>query len=1091
MNVDIMIAIRETQKFAFCAAMVLGVTAAEGALRAWEPGDYAQDGLALHYDGIRNAGADAAHDSESATWTDLSGNGRDAALNVADGATGNVWKEDGFYFNAGADFCTSATFALGTNYTMEILADAPGGAGQPNGFGTFIAPYIGANKGAVLYKQGSKTLLHQTDDLIGNVWDTRPGIYNPATFTYLTAARNGSRACVFTGVEYPSNEENDDGAHSMRSGWSYGTKNLTAAASMWTVGGYRATGGVPNDAYYLKGTVKSVRVYDRLLSEAELAWNRALDEVRFMNGAHAVAAEPVASAVPDAVIATSLAGANGVEACGSYVVDKEKGHVFAAVSAVVGGTSYVCTGYTLESWDADAGAWGAPVPHPGAYSCFVAAGDKVRITWQWSAAPGTLALAVSGYVQDGLVMHFDGLRNAGANCRDPSATVWKDLSGSGNDLTLHYYDGEGAIHDGLQGGYWTNDGFYFDGASYGATISNVDLGTDYTIEILCDATPSTQEALALPDGGAFFCSDNMANGSIWYKRLTGIQFWANDVVGTAWDTRSQLPDSTWTYVVGVRKGNRTTLFSGAALPADDNLDRRTGWAVGTKSTSAGNVKWYVGGRRCVGTDYANKKGQCIKGVIKSVRVYNRVLADEELARNREVDEARFNAAKRPGSVMVADSSHGCTGREPSGDYMADGWTFSAGTCTNTLLGISWICDGCTVQTWNSETWQWVHAETLSATEWTAPSGTDFAPRRLTWHWKPVRGMRSAASYDVGDYVRGGMTLHLDGIRNAGAGVAHDSAATTWVDLSGHGRDATLNVADGGQGNAWCENGFVFNASADFSTAAAFALGTHSTMEFLADVSYGSQGTETFGTFIAQYGGVNKGSVLIKKQDSTLLYQTDDLIGNVWDTRPGLYQPPLISRLVTARDGRRASMFTGVEYPTNMENEKANARCIGWSYGTVCNVASASRWTVGGYRDANGDPDTARFIKGTIRSVRVYDRLLTEEDMAWNRKVDEARFFGALSVTNVVVAGKFSDYAGTAPGAYEVFGSYTFTASDAVGDDGRTCRILGYTLQEWNGSTWGAVEEHAGASYEHVVGTSPAKVLLTWRWQSAGTMVIFR
>ena len=80
---------------------------------------------------------------------------------------------------------------------------------------------------------------------------------------------------------------------------------------------------------------------------------------------------------------------------------------------------------------------------------------------------------------------------------------------------------------------------------------------------------------------------------------------------------------------------------------------------------------------------------------------------------------------------------------------------------------------------------------------------------------------------------------------------------------------------------------------------------------------------------------------------------------------------------------------------------------------------------------------------------------------------------------------------TAAGAYEVFGSYTFTASDAVGDEGRTCRILGYTLQEWNGRTLGAAEEHAGASYEYVVGTSPAKVLLTWRWQSAGTMVIFR
>ena len=123
----------------------------------------------------------------------------------------------------------------------------------------------------------------------------------------------------------------------------------------------------------------------------------------------------------------------------------------------------------------------------------------------------------------------------------------------------------------------------------------------------------------------------------------------------------------------------------------------------------------MGGRTCVGTDYTNNKGYCLKGFIKSVRVYDRVLTDQELAQNREIDEARFGTVRipGPGSVTVAESLHGCVGREHSGVYVADGWTFSSGIRTNTLVGISWACDGCTVQTWNSETREWGDATELS------------------------------------------------------------------------------------------------------------------------------------------------------------------------------------------------------------------------------------------------------------------------------------------------------------------------------------------------------------------------------------------
>ncbi len=1087
-------------QLALGTVVALAALSVEGALRAWEPKDYAQDSLVLHYDGFRNAGADVAHDSSATEWKDLSASGNDLTLHyydgeggVGDGLNGERWNSDGFDFDAYSYGVTENPQDIGTVYTVQLLCDANKATLEKLGFAT-AAMFFSAGsttRGSVWAKNNSQ-IQFWADTVVGTAWDTRSRL-NSTTWKYITAARNAEKTTLTEEASLPASDNLN-----VSTGWAVGTKSDSAGSMKMFVGGCSSSADSEGkvwreNGYMLKGAMKSVRVYGRLLTNEEMAWNRALDEARFFgNAVCMIAAQPVASAIPDAVVATSLPGAEGTEACGSYVVDEDKGHVFSAMSTVVGGTSYACTGYTLETWNAATGAWGAPVPHSGEYFCAVASGDKVRITWQWGVAAGTLALDTRAYAQNGLVMHFDGIRNVGATAaRDGTATVWKDISGSNNDLAMRYYDGEGVIHDGLQGGYWTDDGFYFDGASFGAMVLKQNLGTNYTVEILCDAKMSTQQALNLPDGGAFFCTDNLSNGSVWYKKDTGIQFFADATVGTIWNTRSQLPETTWKYVNAVRWGDRTTLFSGTTLPADDNLNRSTGWAVGTKSTSAGSVRWYVGGRACVGTDYTNEKGRCLKGVIKSVRVYDRVLSSEELARNREIDEARFGTAKLPGSVTVAESSHGCVGREPSGMYMADGWTFSAGTCTNTLVGISWVCDGCTVQTWNSETQEWGDATEMSVTEWTAPSGTDYAPRRLAWRWKPVHGLRSAATYDVADYVRGNVALHLDAIRNAGAAAAHDSSATTWVDLSGNGRDAMLDVADGGSGNAWSENGFFFNASADFHTAATFALGTRCTMEFLADASYESQGDATFGTFIAQYGGVNKGSVLFKKNDSNLLYQTDDLIGNAWNTRPGIYRPPRIRRLVTARDGQRACMFTGVEYPTNVANEEANARCIGWSYGTVCNVAAASRWTVGGYRDAAGSSAADRYLKGTIRSVRVYDRLLTEEEMAWNRKVDEARFFGNLSVTNVVVAGKFSNYAGEAPGAYEVLGSYTFTASDATDEKGKTRSLLGYALQTWNGSAWGAAEEHAGDSYEHVVGTTPGKVLLTWRWQSVGTMMIFR
>ena len=187
---------------------------------------------------------------------------------------------------------------------------------------------------------------------------------------------------------------------------------------------------------------------------------------------------------------------------------------------------------------------------------------------------------------------------------------------------------------------------------------------------------------------------------------------------------------------------------------------------------------------------------------------------------------------------------------------------------------------------------------------------------------------------------------------------------------------------------------------------------------------------------------------------------------------------------------RALQNVGQPWPESAAGvEASHYVTTGWLNGTKSDVASASAWRIGSSSSAGGgDP-----LYGTIKSVRLYDRLLSEDELAWNRSVDSARYFGELTVTNVVVDGKYANYEGRAAGAYEVLGSATFTAGAATDAKGKVRPVVGYTVEAWNPETgiWGTAAYHAGSSYAYTVGTDPAKVRLTWKWQPAGTVVIFR
>ena len=147
------------------------------------------------------------------------------------------------------------------------------------------------------------------------------------------------------------------------------------------------------------------------------------------------------------------------------------------------------------------------------------------------------------------------------------------------------------------------------------------------------------------------------------------------------------------------------------------------------------------------------------------------------------------------------------------------------------------------------------------------------------------------------------------------------------------------------------------------------------------------------------------------------------------------------------------------------------------------VMSATKYTnltLGG-----GGSSASQFWTGTINYFRYYDRVLSDAELAQNRKVDQARFFGSFE-TNVVVAvedGSGITATEATNTAYFVEGSYTFSATGGAG--------LGYRLFTPDGNGDWQVQQSftEGSTFPYTTGSSPALVKLEWCVRKPFSMVL--
>lgn len=239
-----------------------------------------------------------------------------------------------------------------------------------------------------------------------------------------------------------------------------------------------------------------------------------------------------------------------------------------------------------------------------------------------------------GYIQDGLVMHFDGINNTG-NGHSNNLSIWKDISGNNNDITLYNFDQ--SSNSG-----WENDGILFDGVDdymfrenplYNKSAKNI------TVEVLSEGTDTqwgaVQDFSSITNERAFL--------KLWISPTsdgTNRCYSANFYPGYSYDIpKNKLEYNQLNLIAyGCDGKNIFTYLDGNKQDYRElSEDADTSWLANTFYLGRDHLAAPRGGGEPVeGLNYY------FKGKIKAVRVYDRGLTEDEIKNNYMMDNVRYN-----------------------------------------------------------------------------------------------------------------------------------------------------------------------------------------------------------------------------------------------------------------------------------------------------------------------------------------------------------------------------------------------------------------------------------------------------------------
>lgn len=1012
---------------------VTPIAAVADAVRVYDVEDYVQKGLVGHFDAIRNKGADLPHDATTLTWKNLVGKYPDAT--ISDGA--GAWDEDGkgYTFNgtAGKQAQIDAPgIGLGRTATIQLATTIDPAVQSTGGYYGYFHSAQDDRIALFAYKtSGSQVIFFDTYACSSS--KTR-SIFESWDGKYITAMVTASTMNNFAGttIEHPVNR--------------YTFTDMPAYRYCWG-------GSSRSNSYNFQGTYHNVRLYNRALTEPELVWNRAIDEQRF-RAENAPSLDDV-----NVTLRSNMELGDCVTGyIGKYIVAGTE--TFAPPSSVtIDGNEWEPAGYILETYDAGNAKWDyASTSSETSYTYDSTGGAVVRVTWNWRLKNGAKKYDADDYAQAGLVLQFDGIRNAGIDAaHDPAATKWVNLRPTA--------DATNAVINAAKPGEWAANGYDFKAGDCFITEREVAQTNQATVQIAADYNESLQP-LRYPNffstgtSKDHFCvfayrgytPDSETMGAVHFKTLgnypvgMGFKLWDGRLINAIYDN-------------GCMAVTNSAVLEPISTEASGSIDASQSYT-------------YV-----IGSSYAGGNDtRALYGRIHSVRLYNRVLSEAELRHNMEIDYARFygTTARSTETDLVevrVESPGGAVSLDAEGAYLVRGMgslALSAPATTN--IGVCvYTCTGYRAETWNAATRLWENPVETAGTS-VALSGTEGAAnRRITWLYTLVSGLRSAADYDIEDYVQKGLVSHYDAIRNLGAGNKnHATKSMFWRDSSY--RANNLLSLSNSTWSAWTANSRTFTADQVSPMRMEEAVELGSAISIQAVMTSNPASQQRYATY---FGASN---------DQGCFGRNGYLDWKNWfkrisfDTWNGQY----INAVATSGD--KAYLVQGATLNNSLDANTASA--------------PAERWAVGGSAHDDYTGISVRTMTGAYHAARFYNRALTEAELAQNMKVDEIRYRGNFAnYANLTIANTQPDgleegesVAGNvADGLYELTGSVTLTAED-VTVGGRTlhpkCKVEEYIDGEWQ-----TVASGAESPYTVTAGANPVRA--TWRWASSGFIIYFQ
>lgn len=643
-----------------------------------EPCDYVQDGLVLQYDAICNDGAGRPRRDRPLIANLVDPSNPLYMIDVGE-ATGR-WGNNAYCLRGrtfGEMSHALSALVLGGSATVEMAVDvdlAKQTSTYHYLFGT-LDDKFSCFKSAGYMRLKAPIISSKQPLMTAASWNGR----------YMAAAAENHTAYLTDGIAWPSNDAGT------------GERDTVGPLRLLVSGGDKIDVSAYPEKVALVGDFHSLRIYGKRLSEAELAYNRAIDEWRFHN------APPVTN-----VIVTSLSPAEASHAAdGVYQVMGT--HVFRApcARAEKDGRVYLIDGFRIDRYDAANGDWTSVGRYYGDAYEYAESDGMVRLTWLWKRGGGIVTYDVDDYIQADLAVNFDAFRNAGAGLpHDNNAAVWTDTAGSG--LTIGF-----STQDATKSG-WSDDRYRFARVAMGAFSGPLLLPESSSIQmVLADMDFDTDASY--PN---FFCRpDDII--SIFTRGSGRTLEWKHH---GSQSLRKKLENWEGRYIDAIMNENSFFL--------SQDTTRGTAQAKTFQSYFKNYSHTFNIGAEA--NDLARTHADCS---YHAVRIYYHSLLDWELAWNRVVDEARYRGAPPVTNVVVAveNPSLGFEGAEPPGVYqVGEAHEFSA---ERQKVGNYTYRVGYTLETWDVARGDWTSPVFVPASRYLWRAGESPDKVRITWSWK--------------------------------------------------------------------------------------------------------------------------------------------------------------------------------------------------------------------------------------------------------------------------------------------------------------------------------------------------------------------